>query len=235
MSDDTSDAAELNPYAPPAEEKKKRKKRRSSYRGRADIAEALERLDEHLSDAGAVAADRRAAGARIRPITWICALILVAGIGLSLADHSATGVAFWIGVGLAIFGGAISLIALLMDLSLVERGVPATPEATLKSFYKSIPMGRLGYAWATLSPTAREQTVTAPSLGEVVTGDGEFVLEGVPAMKSYATTFARPGDGQIRTMAIKSVSVRDISDDVAEIGASKRSTTSPPWSTLSPP
>ncbi len=68
---DESDAAEINPYAPSTEERAPRKKKRHAKRGaRAGIQEALERLDEHLSDPAAVASDRHAAGPRIRPITW---------------------------------------------------------------------------------------------------------------------------------------------------------------------
>src|SRR5262249_30289591 len=134
-----------------------------------------------------------------------------------LGLDQATGPMLPIGIGLGIITGILAGVSLAMDLSLVERGKPSSPEAALKSFFKAIAMGRNGHAWAALCPTAREQTVGAPSLGPVVVGSGDFSMDNESGMKAYAATFARPGQSQMRTMAVKRVTLRSVDDDVAEV------------------
>ena len=56
----------------------------------------------------------------------------------------------------------VGLAVLALDLSLAARDKASSPERTLKAFFKAIPMGRFGYSWAMLCPTAREQTVSSP-------------------------------------------------------------------------
>ncbi len=90
-------------------------------------------------------------------------------------------------------------------------------------------MNRSGYAWATLCPTAREQRVMTPSLGPVVTGDGDFSLDDPAGMKAYLASFARPGQGQIRTMTVTRVTLRSIDGDVAEVDATLAFQSWPQW------
>jgi hypothetical protein len=125
--------------------------------------------------------------------------------------------------------GLFGALLLSMDLSLVERGKPSSPDAALKSFLKSMPMNRFGYAWAALCPTAREQKVSSPALGPVVTGDGEFSLDDPTGMKAYAATFARAGQSQMRTMAVKRVKLRSIDGDVAKVDAVLAFQSWPQW------
>jgi len=229
MSDDSE---EQNPYAPPRAdtEQSKVRRRRARSHGRGDVAEALERLDEHLSDPAEVAVDRVAAGRRFRPLTLILGALLVPSLAMLIAglgdSHS---VMVPIGVGLTVFTLAVGLISLFLDLALVERGKPSSPEAALKSFLKSLSMGRFGYAWSALCPTAREQTVNAPALGPVETGAGEFSLETEAGVKAYATTFARSGQGQMRSMAVKRMTVQSLEDDVAEVEAVLAFQSWPQW------
>jgi hypothetical protein len=216
MSDDATDT---NPYAPPrAEAEPPGRRARSRHRARADLREALERLDEHVADAEAVAYDRKAAGPRIRPLTWITGVLLVASVALIAAGMGeAVGAMLPVGVGLGIVSGTLLAVTLSMDLTLVQRGQPSSPEDALKSFFKAIPRGRHGYAWAALSPTAREQSVGAPVLDPVRTGSGTFSMSQESGLKAYTGTFARQGQGQARTMAVKRVTVRAVDGDVAEV------------------
>ena len=111
----------------------------------------------------------------------------------------------------------------------MQRGRPSTPEAALKGFFKAIVAARFGYAWAALSPSAREQTVRAPALGDVVTGTGEYSLQDQAGMKAYATSFAKAGDGMMRTMAVKRISVGHVDGDVATLDAELAFQSWPRW------
>jgi hypothetical protein len=229
-----SDSTDLNPYAPPQADTEglarpaRRKKRRSS-----ELRGALDRLEAHLADAEAVAHDRRVAGPRFRKITWICgglvAICLVfAAVGIG--DRSFVPLLVG-GLSIGALFAFLGLITLLMDLALVPRAAPATPDATLKSFFKALATGRHGYAWATLCPDAREQTVSAPSLGAVAVGIGDFTCQTEDDVKSYGATFARAGGSQMRTMAVKRVQLERVDGDVATVTIGLKFQSWPGWVT----
>lgn len=233
-----SDAGAFDPYAPPKAELdgpigRSRVKSRAATPG---VRKALKRLNKHLDDPDAVARDRAALGPRIRVVTYVFAGLFSLSILLCIAGADDTrGPLLPIGIGLAVITGIFAALLLYMDLSLIRRDVPdarTTPEATLKSFLKSFAMGRHGYGWATLCPTAREQTVRAPVLGPVATGDGEFTMDHSSALKAYAQTFARPGRGNMRQMTIKRVSPVDVDGDVAKVEVHAIFQSWPQWVTI---
>jgi hypothetical protein len=125
--------------------------------------------------------------------------------------------------------GLIAVLLLVRDLSFVEQGQPSSPEAALEIFLNAVRQGRYGYAWAGLSPTAREQMVSAPELGPVITGSGEFSMGAPAGMKAYARTFAVSGQGHARTMAVKRMTLRSSEDDVAEVDVVLAFQSFPQW------
>lgn len=229
----SDEAGEPNPYAPPKADDREVRPRARRAHARGDIHDALARLDEHLSDPANVEADRRAAGPRIRVFTWGSALVFVILLGVSLAlQGSQEPLIFGIGIGLGAVAGVLALVSLIMDLLVVPHGTPSSPEAAFKSFLRAVSMGRFGYTWAALSPTAREQTVRTPALGEVVTVDGEFTMSSEAGMKQYAGAFARPGGAQMRQMAVKKVTLVSTDGDVAEVRAELSFQSWPRWVTI---
>ena len=229
-----SEPSEFNPYAPPkAENEGTQTRTRKRHRGQGDIEDALARLDEHLSDTENVRRDVAAAGARIRTVTIVMAVLGTAALGAIFATNTSShrvNPAQAVSLIVAIFCGILAIVLLALDLSLAPHGQPSTPEAALKSFFKSMAMGRNGYAWARLSPTAREQTVRTPALGEIATTPVEISMSGgAAAMKTYAGSFARAGGGSMRTMAVKKVTVVDAKDDVAVIEAELAFQSWPRW------
>lgn len=214
---------EFDAYAPPEADvspsapKKKSKKKKSVSK---DIAHALERLEEHLADAKAVELDRKEAGGRLRipTIVFIIVSFLVVGATvIALNGNIGTrsdGVDFAFGV-FAAFIVFLTIILVVTDLRFVRRDQPAAPEETLKYFFRAITLARLGYAWASLCPTAREQMVESPALGDIPVGPGTFTLRSTKDLKDYTQTFARPGNGQMRTMQIKRASLIREDGDVA--------------------
>jgi hypothetical protein len=216
-----------NPYAPPKASdddggKPRRRKKKSKYRGDAAIDEAIDRLNEFLSDPANVAADRQARGARVRPVTIVmlvlAALGVITGVVVLAGKPSRSDEIIWI-LAFALGGvfALIGIIALVLDLKTVPRDEPAPPEAALKGFYSSLRFGRAGYAFTCLCPTAREQTVQAPELDPVVTGPGSYEMSSPAGMKAYAQTFATPGHNQMRLMKIKRVTPESIEGDVARV------------------
>ncbi|APR86928.1 hypothetical protein A7982_12277 [Minicystis rosea] len=228
-----SEPSDLNPYAPPkADTEGVRVSSKQRRRASGDVQEALARLDEHLSDSGNVQRDVAAAGARVRTITIVMAVLGTAAIGGIVATGtggSRVDPLQMVSIIVAIFCGVFAIVLLVLDLSLVPHGQPSTPEAALKSFLKALAMGRNGYAWARLCPTAREQTVRTPVLGEITTNPVEVTLSNEAAIKTYTGSFARAGDGSMRTMQVKRVTVVDVQDDVAVIEAELAFQSWPRW------
>ncbi|TKD03519.1 hypothetical protein [Polyangium fumosum] len=214
---------ELNPYAPPeagpgerATKKKKKQKRPASDA----IAEALARLNRHIDDASAVAVDQKEAGGRLRGVTVVFVALAVAAIVsmiLAVQTIPSRDPAFALLIIFPILFGILAVALVAVDLTVVPRGTPARPEATLRSFLKAMTMGRQGYAWACLSPTARAQTVVPPILGEIPIGSGSFSLATPSGLKDWSSTFIRIGHGQIRSVQVKRVSIAREDGDVAEV------------------
>ena len=228
-----SDASDINPYAPPKSDVDAPARRVVSARHHdGDIQQALAMLRQHVADAAWVDHDRRIAGPRIRPHGWVSALICVAAIGGAVVTTQIGGdmaVALAINGIIAMVAFIMALAFLIMDVSLVRRDRASTPEATVKAFFKSISAGRFGYAWATLAPSARAQTVPTPDLGPIQVVQGDFSLETEKGMKDYTAAFARPGKGTMRTMAAKKVLVRAIDGDVAKIDVELAFQSWPQW------
>jgi hypothetical protein len=229
--------SEFNPYAPPAAEvgevarpaKKGKKKKLSGA-----IAEAIERLNEHLDDAGAVAFDRKEAGGKLRTVTILFVVFAVAFIGA--AAYFATNIrrsndevaAIAIGV-LAFVFALLAVVLVVADVQMPPRDEPRPPEETLKHFFKAISLGRFGYAWAALCPTAREQKVETPILGQIPVGSGPFALRRTEDLKQYTQAFARPGSGQMRTMQIKRAVLIREDGDVATVEVTALFQSWPQW------
>jgi hypothetical protein len=224
-----SEPSDLNPYAPPTSDTQapavRRKKRKSHD---SDIEEALERLREHLADPAAVAHDKATAGPRVRAVGWISGLVAAAAAAAAVVGQKELAM-FVLGLVIAAVAGIFAIVLLALDLSLVPRDQRASPEATLKSFLKSIGMGRNGYAWSALCPTAREQTVRTPDIAPVEAVEGDFSLASENEFKAYVSSFARPGQGKMRTMAVKKVLVNRIDGDVASIEAELVFQSWPQW------
>lgn len=225
-----SEPNDLNPYAPPKASTEGPSRRSGGRRKRGDIEDALARLDEHLSDPERVRADREAAGPRVRVVTIVFAALTVLGIVFIVAGApSSRSPLLPIGIIVSAVFGILAIALLVLDLSLVPYGQGSTPEAALKSVFKSMSSGRFGYAWSRLSPSAREQRVRTPVLGEIAVDPGDFSMAHQDDVKGYVNSFARPGGGQMRTMAVKRMSVVDVQDDVAVIEAELAFQSWPRW------
>lgn len=223
-----SEPADLNPYAPPQEDSSSQPRRaRKRRRAGDDIQEALARLDDHLADPERVREDLAAAGPRVRVVTIVISVLATASLLATVVGKSSNAI-FAIGVGASVIFGILAVILLVLDLSLVPYGQTSTPEAALKSFFKSMGAGRFGYAWARLCPTAREQRVETPQLG-IDTTPGEFTLTTPEDVKSYLGGFARPGGNQVRTMSVKRITVASVQDDVAVVEAELSFQSWPRW------
>ncbi len=231
---------EFDAYAPPqtdigsAAPRKKHKKKKIAS---GAISEAIARLNEHLEDANAVAQDRKEAGGRLRRPTilfLIFTVIALAGTAFVFSNNPSPRwepmeIAF---AAIAGFFTLITVLLLVVDLRFLPRDKPASPEETLKNFFKAITMGRLGYAWATLCPTAREQSVEPPVLGPIPIGHGSFILRHTNDLKDYTQTFLRPGSGQMRTMQIKRATMLNEDGDVAVVEVTAFFQAWPQWAQI---
>lgn len=225
---------DTNPYAPPtADESGAPAPKKRRRRGKKAIEAALAELDEHLSRPENVERDRRATGGKLRRVTiFFLAFGFVALVFGLLMPGYERGVA---GMILLMFGAlflVIGGIAAAVDFSLEGRDVPGTPLRTLKSHLKSIALGRYGYTWATLSPTARKQSVNAPDLGLVAGGIGTFSMETEAGFKMYSNTFARPAGGQMRSMQLKNPTVVSQDGDVAVVQGTMLFQSWPQWANI---
>lgn len=225
---------DMNPYAPPtADESAAPAPKRRKPRGKKAIDAALAELDEHLSQPENVARDRKAAGGKLRRVTILfLAFALVALAFAVIMPPSERGP---FGMIIVMFGGlflVIGGIAAAVDLSLEARDVPGAPLRTLKSHLKSITLGRYGYTWATLSPTARARSVEAPDLGPVAGGLGTFSMDTEAGFKAYSTTFARPAGGQMRSMQLKDATVVSQEGDVAVVQGTMLFQSWPQWANI---
>lgn len=231
---------EFDAYAPPKADTgtsapKKKSKKKKAVSGA--VAEAIERLNEHIQDADAMANDRREAGGRFRRPTigfMIFCVFVVGGTAFVLNSNQSRN---WDNVGTALVGFAaffvvITAILVGVDLAFLPREKPASPEDTLKHFFKAISMARLGYAWSALCPTAREQSVEAPVLGPIPVGPGTFMLRRTSDLKDYTQTFARPGNGQMRTMQIKRLTLVAEAGDVAVVEVTAMFQAWPQWAQM---
>jgi len=220
----------FDPYAPPKADLDGPSKRPRGKKRRRDLRTALRRLNEHVADPSALAADARAAGGRIRVATVIIGVLFVASLGLLLfAIGDTKGDALLVlAVMASVILGLLAVVMLVLDLSLVARDRPGEPEKTLRTYLKALPI-RPAYAWAMLCPTAREQAVQAPELDELPTGAGTFSMSSPDGVKQYAGTFARQGGGQMHQLALKSVIVRESDDEVAVLQVHAEFTAWPAW------
>lgn len=224
-------SSSLNPSTPPkADIEDSSHPAQETGRLKSRLREALQRLNEHVSNPGRVERDLHASMSRLYrsrlsfgvPFFVLSLVLCVAGAGDPMS------LLFPVGLILALVSWIISLLA-IWHLSLVKRDTPAAPEATLKSFLKSFSMGRYGYAWATLCPTAREQTARVPSLGSVNTDDGAFPMAHEAGLAAYAQHFARPGGEKTHQMAVKRVVHVADDGDVATVKVDAEFQSWPSW------
>jgi hypothetical protein len=186
------------------------------------VQKALEHLREHVADPELLEDERLAIGTRVRPRGWLGVLLSAIGVLVVVATvNEGEARPVVMGCVLAGLGGLLAYLSLEADLSLVPRDRPSSPEATLKAALRALTMGRNGYAWATLSPRARSQTVRMPDLGHVEDSSAidlvEFPLSTPEALAKYASTFAQPGAGLLRRMVVEQVARRDLDQDIARI------------------
>lgn len=230
---------ELNPYAPPEAEvggaSKKPKKTKKSKRATGEIADAIERLNEHLDNPGNVELDRKEAGGKIRTVTMVfvaVAAIVTIGLGaMAMSMRRNDGIIFAVGLVSFLFIG-LSIALIVIDLRMTPRDQPVPPVKTLQHFFKAIALGRLGYAWSALCPTARDTSVEPPRLGDIPIGPGSFALRSTHDFKEYLATFARPGAGQMRTMQIKRVNLLTEDGDVAIVEVEAMFQAWPQWAQI---
>ncbi|MFO0586834.1 MAG: hypothetical protein U0441_04815 [Polyangiaceae bacterium] len=212
---------EVNPYAPSRYDEAPAAPQRSAKRAdRADIEAAQRALDEHLADPKKVAIDDREWGGRVRTVTIAMLGLSVVALAVGwLMPHDAIGfwpIALYVAAACLFLIGAASMGA---DLSLAPRGPGAEPAAVVRSYLRSLPMGRYGYAWTCLAPTARAQLVDAPHLGAVASGVGSFSMSAPDGLKRYSGTFMRGGGGHVRSMQVKDVTLVSLERDVAVVRA----------------
>lgn len=231
---------EFDAYAPPQADtggKVPKKKRKSKKALSGDIAEAIARLNEHIADTNAMERDRQEAGGRLRRptigfIVFTIVTCLAAAVVFSNARSGRWEPAEF---GFAVFAGFLAFITIILvvvDLRFPPRHQPISPEATLKAFFQAIAMARFGYAWSTLCPTARDEPVEPPDLGPVPVGSGRFTLRTTQELKDYTATFARPGNGQMRTVQIKRVTLLSEEEDVAVVEVQAMFQAWPQWAQI---
>ena len=231
---------EFDPYAPPKADTsiaapKKRSKKKKNYS--SAIEDAIARLNEHLADPQAVAQDQKEAGGRLRLPTIgfivVTTLVLIATAVVLANDTNKHWEPVQIVFGIfAAFLLLITVLLVVVDIRFPARDKPAPPEETLKYFLRAISMGRFGYAWATLCPTAREETVEAPHVGMIPTGEGSFRQRTPNDLRDYTQTFARPGNAQMRTMQVKRAVLLREDDDVAIVEVEAVFTSWPQWAQI---
>lgn len=233
--------SDFNPYAPPEAEvggrarpTKKSKKNKSAS---GAIAAAIERLNEHLADRDAVDIDRKEVGGKLRTPTIVFVGLAVVFIGIAvfaatnMRRRSEEGLVVAAGI-LAVVFTLLAITLVVVDVRMLPRDKPAPPEATLKYFFKAIALGRFGYAWATLCPTAREQRVDVPALGPIPITPGSFELRRTEDLKLYTQAFARPGNGQMRTMQVKRTTLISEDGDVAVVEVTAMFQSWPQWAQI---
>jgi hypothetical protein len=211
--------ADANPYAPPEEASGRPAPVRAATPESGDIAAAIERLNRHLADPGSVSADSAAIGGRLRGLTWTAMVITLAlgggvGYGVTLEGQGGNVLA-----GICGFLGVIFLIsfivALVNDLLLKPRAECTSAQVALESWLRAMRLGRAGYVYASLCPTAREAIAPAPDLRPVVTADMDYPLDSPAGVARWLKSFARPGTGHVRWMKVKSVRAGSEQGDVA--------------------
>lgn len=223
-----SDTGDLNPYAPPKTDAASATdfRARPAHQVPFELRKAIAALNAHLEDPSAVAMDRIATGRRIRAITLVFGALVPVSAAFSLLVGTDVAVAGWVFAGVFLL---LAVILLVADLSVVARDQAADPQLALKAYLKTLGMGRDGYAWACLCPTAREQSIDAPPLGPVVTGAGTFSMQTRAGLKAYAQSFARAGGGQMRTFSPKQVTLAHVDQDVATVDVLAHFVSWPSW------
>lgn len=194
-----------------------------------DLTEALARLDEHLGDPDRVREDLAQAGGRLRTVSVVVAGLAAIAVGLAVYASKARPEALPAALIITFLFTIFALALVGIDLSMARRGEPSAPDVALRSYLRALAIGRFGYAWAALAPTARERRVSAPSLGDVATASGEHDLSQPEGLGAYARTFARASGGHMRSMALSRVATVRVSEDEAVVEATLVFQSWPRW------
>jgi hypothetical protein len=222
----------FNPYAPPQRAEAPVERGPRVAHDASSIQAALRDLEAYTRDPGALAQDLATAGPRIRIVTWASLGLLVLGAvlsGLGLQDH---GPMLPFGLIILVLSAVVGSALLFADLSLVPREQPGTPDASLKAWLRAVAMHRMGYAWVSLCPAARERPVVSPTVGDVLSGGEKLYVSTVEGMKAYAGTFTRAKGGRIRQLSFKKPRVVEHDGDVAAVECELVFSSWPQWVTI---
>jgi len=225
--------SEDNPYAPPEAGPSEGKKAKTKRPPAGDLGEALERLNAHLSDPANVTAERAAAGGRIRSVTivFIAIAVLMIPLLVTVMENGPRAAVPLVIIG-TVVSVLLSLALVVVDLTVPKREQLTSPDLMAKSFLRALTMGRHGYAWACLSPTAREGTVRAPNLAPIPTKSGTFTLRSPVDVRAFSATFTRSGAGNVRSMQVRRASVVEEKGDVATVEVHALFQAWPQWAVI---
>lgn len=226
-----------NPFAPPAADSRPAGSVPEALRlDAAALAEARRRLDLHLRDPDAVAADRTAEGRRVRVITWTFLALPIIPLAIVLltpvTSAGSAGVAVIVGLIVAIALAVPAVLLLAQDLRVVPRSQAVDPVRALDGWLRACRLGRGGYLRSCLAPTARECTLAAPDLTPVVAGPGLFPADDPTALTAWVRTFARPGHGQVRWFSSRRMHLVAREGDLATVQVEVRSASWPQWANI---
>jgi hypothetical protein len=223
---------DYNPYAPPRPDAVPLAEPAAFEGGHShDVAEAIHRLNEHLSDPARVAQDRADTRRFTIPQLVIAAVVVViGGVLVAFIDTSSS-----VTIVAAVVFGVLALIAfaaVVLQLRITARARHTSPDVALRAFLVALPLGRNAFAVACLGPLARMRPASAPSIPPLPSVAGEFSVGNARGMGKYACTFCRPGHGQVRTMRVRRASIYAMRDDVADVEIEADFQTWPRWANI---
>lgn len=185
---EASDEAESKGEADPAEDRAK------------SIARAIKRLNKHLANPEMVAGDRTSRGGRLRKST-----LAVMGVASTMAlgcyvltemrQDSSRDKFLVVAILITVLICAAALAAFLSDMFTAPSRENTTPLKAMDEFLKSLRTTRFGHAWSMLSPTARKEEVTTPTLGNLPVSTIKTTLRNAAELEKYIASFWRSPGG----------------------------------------
>jgi len=194
---------EFDAYAPPAEEVGgKATPRVDAEDLPAPVTAAIQRLNEHLEDPENVAADDATGGGWLRPATrqfMKIGLGMLVSVPLSITLLSKSKRPFQtLSIGFCITGLLLGVVlggALLSDYLSAPPPRSSSPTEALKNFLQAIKNTRYGRAWSMLCPSACEQSVRTPKLGQLKVLPRTVFLETAENFEIYIKSFLHSPTG----------------------------------------